>query len=84
MDNIRRGITIDKSQLADELGSLQTDVEILQTQAKNTNQNQLEKVLTYTQEALDGLKKRSATESDIMEKYQYAIDRHNDIDKNYT
>ena len=37
LGKLRREVTIEKSGLADELSSFQTDVEILNTQAKNTN-----------------------------------------------
>ena len=55
----------------------------MQIQVNSANGNNLERVLTQTQNALETLKARSKTEIDAMDKYQSCIHQHK-IDNNYT
>ena len=56
----------------------------MQIQVNSANENNLERVLTQTQDALETLKARSKSEIDVMDKYQSCINQHAEIDKNYT
>ena len=56
----------------------------MQIQVNSANGNNLERVLTQTQNALETLKARSKTEIDAMDKYQSCIHQHAKIDNNYT
>jgi chromosome segregation ATPase len=84
VDTVKRSATIDKSELQQELSQLRGEVDELQMQVNNTSDNSLEKVLTQTQEALETLKRKSKAEIDIMDKYQNTINRHGEIDRQYT
>ena len=84
MEQVKRSNTYDRSELQQETLSLKSDIDTMQIQVNSANENNLERVLTQTQDALETLKARSKSEIDVMDKYQSCINQHAEIDKNYT
>ncbi len=77
-----------KSEMQDQLLQLSTEVEILQKELQSKERNSsggtMENLLSFTQENLELLKRKSRTEADLLKQYQESNERLMEMDNKYT
>ena len=88
IDQTKQKYSRTKSEMHDQFLKLSTEVDVLQKELQSKERDSsvvsLEALLTFTQENLEILKKRSRLENDLLKQYQEANERLIQLDNKYT
>ena len=88
IDSTKQKYSKTKSEMQEQYLQLSTDVELLQNELHSKERDSsvvsLESLLTYTQENLEILQKRSRIENELLKQYQEASERLAQLDNKYT
>lgn len=88
IDQTKQKYSRTKSEMHDQFLKLSTEVDVLQKELQSKERDSsvvsLEALLTFTQDNLEILKKRSRLENDLLKQYQEANERLIQLDNKYT
>lgn len=88
IDQTKQKYSRTKSEMHDQFLKLSTEVDVLQKELQSKERDSsvvsLEALLTFTQDNLEILKKRSKLENDLLKQYQEANERLIQLDNKYT